>query len=477
MGFANPTNATAAARSGMNIGQGRKTRSMQVTETATEGLKRELKIVVPATELASRLDTYLNDLKGRVQIRGFRPGKVPVGHLKKLYGKSAMAEIVNTVIGESSAKVLQDRNEKSAMQPQIDLADAEAEKVLEGGADLAFDVKYEIIPSFELAPIDGIAIERPIAEVTDAEIDERLAQIGEGARGYEPKGDDAEAAEGDRLTISYLGKIDGEPFEGGADDKAYIFIGQKRFIPGFEEQLVGVRKGDKKVIEVSFPEDYPAKHLAGKPATFDIEVFEIAAPAELKLDDDWAKTLGMESLEALKAAVRDQIQSQYGAQTRQKVKRQLLDALDKQYTFDLPPTLVSQEFDIIWRQVTAEMERTGKSFADEDTTEEKAREEYQKIAERRVRLGLVLSKFGEENKVQVTEQELQRALIERARQFPGQERAVFDYYRKDANALASLQAPVFEEKVVDFLLGSVKVEDKTVSKDELFKDDEDEIAA
>ncbi|WP_181703597.1 trigger factor [Chthonobacter albigriseus] len=449
---------------------------MQVTESATEGLKRELKIVVPATELANRLETYLNDLKGRVQIRGFRPGKVPVGHLKKVYGKSAMAEIVNTVIGESTAKAVEERNEKSAMQPQIDLADAEAEKVLAGDADLAFTLSYEVIPAFEIQSVDGIAIERPIAEITDEEITERLTQIGEGARTYEPRGKTAKAKDGDRLTLSYVGKIDGEPFEGGADDKAYIFLGQKRFIPGFEEQLVGAKTGETKTIEVTFPEDYPAKHLAGKPATFDIEVFEVAAPGELKLDDDWAKTLGMESIEQLTEAVRSQIQSQYGMQTRQKVKRQLLDALDKQYSFDLPPTLVAQEFEIIWRQVTEEMARTGKTFEDEETTEEKARAEYMTIAQRRVRLGLVLSKIGEENKIQVTEQELQRALIDRARQFPGQERAVFEYYRKDPNALATLQAPVFEEKVVDHLLTQVKVEDKTVSKDELFKDDEEEAA-
>ncbi|WP_181706997.1 trigger factor [Chthonobacter rhizosphaerae] len=450
---------------------------MQVHETAVEGLKRELKIVVPATELASRLDTYLNDLKGRVQIRGFRPGKVPMTHLKKMYGKSAMAEIVNTVIGETTSKAVEERNEKSAVQPKVDLADAEAEKVLDGDADLAFTLSYEVIPSFDVQPVDGVSIERPVVEVTDEEIQERLTQIAEGSRSYEPRESDAAAAEGDRVQISYLGKIDGEPFEGGADDRAYVFLGQKRFIPGFEEQLVGLKVGDTKVIEVTFPEDYPAPNLSGKPATFDIEVFEIAAPGEVKLDDDWAKTLGLDSLDALKAAVKAQVESQYGAQTRQKVKRQLLDQLDKQYSFDLPPTLVGQEFDIIWRQVTGELERTGKSFEDEGTTEEKAREEYTKIAERRVRLGLVLSKIGEENKIQVTEPEIQRALVERARQFPGQERQVFEYYRKDPQALASLQAPVFEEKVVDYLLGQVKVEDKTVTKEELFKDDEDEAAA
>ena len=446
---------------------------MQVTETSTEGLKRELKIVVTASELAERLEGYLEDLKGKANIRGFRPGKVPKAHLKKLYGKSAMAEIVNTVIGETSAKALEERAEKAAMQPQVELADEEAEKILDGAADLAYALKYEIVPAFELVEVAGIEIERPVVEIADAEVDERVSQIADGARSYEPREAGAAAADGDRITISYLGKVDGEPFEGGADERAVLFLGQKRFIPGFEEQLIGAKAGDKKVIEVTFPEDYQAKHLAGKAATFEIEVFEVAAPGELKIDDDWAKTLGMESLDSLKGVVRTQVESQYGAQTRQKVKRQLLDALDGQYTFELPSTLVEQEFAVIWNQVEQEMKRNERTFEDEETTEEKARADYLKIAQRRVRLGLVLSKFGESHKVQVTEQELQRALIERARQFPGQERAVFDYYRKDANALASLQAPVFEEKVVDVLLGLIKVNDKPVSKDELFKEDDE----
>lgn len=446
---------------------------MQVTETSTEGLKRELKIVVTASELAEKLDAYLEDMKGRAQIRGFRPGKVPKAHLKKLYGKSAMAEIVNTVIGETSNKALEERSEKAAMQPQIKLSDEDAEKILDGGADLAYDISYEVVPEFELAALDGIAIERPVVEVADEEVEERLKQIGEGARSYAAREEGVAAETGDRLTISYLGKLDGEPFEGGADDRASIFLGQGRFIPGFEEQLVGAKVGDKKVINVTFPEDYQAAHLAGKPVTFDIEVFEVAAPGELKLDDDWAKTLGMESLESLKDLIKQQVESQNGGQTRQKVKRQLLDALDTQYSFELPATLVEQEFNAIWGQVEAEMKSAGKTFEDEETTEEKARADYMKIAQRRVRLGLVLSKFGEREKVQVNEQELQRALIERARQFPGQEKAVFDFYRRDPNALASLQAPVFEEKVVDVLLGLVKVTDKTVTKEELFKDDEE----
>lgn len=450
---------------------------MQVIETSSEGLKRELKIVVAASELAERLDSYLEDLKGKAQIRGFRPGKVPKAHLKKLYGKSAMAEIINTVIGETSSKALEERAEKAAMQPQIALSDDDAEMILNGGADLGYSLSYEIVPAFDLVDVAGIALERPVLEVSEAEIDERVAQIAQDARSYEPREEGAVSVDGDRVTISYLGKVDGEPFEGGADERAVLFLGQKRFIPGFEEQLVGVKVGDKKVIEVTFPADYQAAHLAGKPATFDIEVFEVAAPGEIKVDDDWAKTLGMESLATLKDAIKRQIEQMNGSQTRQKVKRQLLDALDGQYAFELPETLVTQEFEAIWNQVEAEMKRNEKTFEDEDTTEEKAREDYAKIARRRVRLGLVLSRFGEAEKVQVTEQELQRALIERARQFPGQERAVFDYYRKDPNALASLQAPVFEEKVVDVLLGKVQLTDKPVTREELYKDEDEEDAA
>ncbi|MBH0239144.1 trigger factor [Methylobrevis albus] len=450
---------------------------MQVNEKVSDGLKRELEIVVPASELASRLDKTLEDLKGRVQLKGFRPGKVPLAHVRKLYGKSAMADIVNTAIGDSSRKALEDRNEKAAIQPSIDLSDDKATAVIEGGADLAFTVTYEVIPDFEIASVDGITIERPIADVADSEIDEQLKQIAEGSREFEPREDGVAAENGDRLTLSYVGKLGDEPFEGGSDDRAYLVLGSNRFIPGFEEQLVGAKVGDKKTLNVTFPAEYPAPNLAGQEVTFDVEIFEVSAPGELVLDDAFASNLGIESMEKLKELIRGQIQSQYGQQTRQKVKRQLLDALDGLYSFELPPTLVQQEFDIIWRQVTTEMAQSGKTFEQEETTEEQTRADYMKIAERRVRLGLVLSKIGEEAGVKVNEQELQRALIERARQFPGQEREVVEFYRKDAQALASLQAPVFEEKVVDHLLTLVTVNDKTVAKDELFAEETDDIAA
>jgi len=447
---------------------------MQVTETEANGLKRELQIVIPATELGQRLDTYLEDLKGRARIKGFRPGKVPVTYLRQIYGKSAMAEIVNTVIGESTKKALEDRSEKSVTEPKVDLSDSEAEKVLAGGSDLTFSATYEVMPAFELSPLEGIAIERPVASADDAEVQEQLERLAEQQRAYEPRGEGEAAQDGDRVTIDYVGKVGGEAFAGGTAEGQQLVLGSGRFIPGFEEQLVGLKVGEEKTISITFPDPYQATELAGKEATFDVTVKEVAAPGDTAIDDDFAKSLGIESLDRLKEIVRGQIESQYGNQTRQKVKRQLLDQLDARYSFELPPSLVDAEFDNIWRQVQTDLQVSGKTFADEDTTEEEARAEYRKIAERRVRLGLVLSRIGEGADVKVSEKEVQNALYARIRQFPSQEKQLLDYYRNTPGAVASLQAPIFEEKVVDHILEQVTVTDKPVSRDELFAEDEGE---
>jgi trigger factor len=318
----------------------------------------------------------------------------------------------------------------------------------------------------------AIAIDRPVAEVTDAEVDAELTRLAENTRTFTAK--DGKAADGDRLTISYVGKIDGEPFEGGSDDEATVRLGQSRFIPGFAEQLEGVSAGEEKTITVSFPEDYGAADLAGKAATFDVKVKEVAGPDPIVIDDELAKRLGLENLGQLRDTIRQQIQSRYGFATRQKVKRQMLDQLDTLHSFALPETMVEQEFENIWRQITSEMTQAGRSFESEETTEEKAREDYRKIAERRVRLGLVLSQIGEANKIQVTDEEVQRALAAQLRQFPGREQVLIDYYRANPDAVAGLRAPIFEEKVVDFLLELVKVTDKTVSPEELLKEEEEE---
>ncbi|UIJ73600.1 trigger factor [Aurantimonas sp. HBX-1] len=449
---------------------------MQVTETKAEGLKREIQIVVPASDLEARLQTRLYEAKDRVQLKGFRPGKVPMSHLRKMYGKSMMAEIVNQIINETPRNVIAERNERSAMQPEIVMTEdeGEAEKVLSGKSDFSFTLSYETLPSFELKDTSGIKIERPIVEIADEEVDEQVKRIADSAKTYEPK--DGKAETGDRVTMDFVGKVDGEPFDGGTASDSNLVLGSGQFIPGFEDQLIGLAAGDEKVVELTFPEDYGAAHLAGKAATFDVTIKSVAAPLETEIDDDLAKKLGIESVERLRQVVREQIESQYGQATRQKVKRQLLDALDATYDFDLPEKLIEAEFGNIWTQVQNELTQAGKSFEDEDTTEEEARAEYRRLAERRVRLGLVLSQIGEKANVQITDEELQRAMFEQLRRYPGQEQQLYEYFQKNPDALASLRAPIYEEKVVDHLLAEADVTDKTVTKEELMAEDEDDKA-
>ena len=449
---------------------------MQVTETLNEGLKRNVRVTVPASELQERLNTKLDDVRGKVRINGFRPGKVPAQHLRKMYGKSMMAEIVQEIVDERATGVLRERGERSATRPNVKMTEdeAEANKVLDGEADFAFDIDYEVMPEIEIKDVSGIEIERPVVEITDEEVEEQVKRIASSAQEFKTK--KGKAAKNDRVTIDFVGKIDGEPFEGGSGEGFNLVLGSGQFIPGFEDQLIGAKAGDEKSVEVSFPEDYQAEHLAGKPAVFDVTVKEVSKPEELKIDDDLAKKLGLESADKLREIVRDQIESQYGSQTRAKVKRQLLDALDEQYKFDAPERLIEAEFNNIWTQVTTELEQAGKTFEDEDTTEEKAREEYRGLAERRVRLGLVLAEIGEDAKVEVSEQELQRALAQQMQQYPGQQEEILNFFRSNPDAVASLRAPIFEEKVVDHLMEKVKVTDKTVTKDELMADDEDDHA-
>ncbi|NTJ42593.1 trigger factor [Agrobacterium larrymoorei] len=447
---------------------------MQVIETLAEGLKREIKVVIPAADMKARLDERLADAKDKVRINGFRPGKVPAAHLKKVYGKSIMADLVNELVREKPSEILSSRGEKSATQPSISMTEdeKEADKILAAEADFEFNLSYEIIPAIELKSNDGIKVTREVVEVSEDEINEQILKIAESARTYETK--KGKAADGDRVTMNYLGKVDGVAFDGGAAEDAELVIGSGRFIPGFEDQLVGVKAGDEKQITVTFPTEYPAAELAGKEATFDITVKEVAAAAAVEINDELATKLGLESAEKLKEIVRSQIEGQYGNVTRQKVKRQILDQLDELYKFDTPAGLVDAEFENIWRQINTDLAQSGKTFADEDTTEEEAREEYRKLAERRVRLGLVLSEIGEKAGVEVTEEEMQRALFEQLQQFPGQQKEILDFFRNTPGASASLRAPIFEEKVIDKLLTEISVTDKTVSKEELLADDAEE---
>jgi trigger factor len=440
---------------------------MQVTETVSEGLKRQLKVVVPAADLLSRVETKLEDLKNKVRLNGFRPGKVPLAHVRKLYGRSVMAEVLEETVGESSSKALQERQERPAFQPDIKLPEdrESVERMISGASDLEYTMSFEILPKIELTDLKSISLEKEVAQPDPEDVKKAIERLMKANTSYEAK--DGAAETGDRLTIDYKGSISGAPFDGGAGQDAYIVIGSSQFIPGFEEGLVGAKAGERRDINVTFPEDYQAKHLASQDAVFDVTVKEVAKPLEAKADDEFATTLGLESFAKLEEAVRGQLQKELDGVSRNKLKKSLLDALDEKHAFEMPPTLLESEFEGIWRNVTKQIEESKSSFEAQGTTEEKAREDYRKLSERRVRLGLVLSEIGNQNQIRISDDELRRAVFERARQFPGQEREVVEFYRKNPNAMNELRAPVYEEKVINFALELVNLDEKNVTPAEL----------
>jgi len=449
---------------------------MQVTETLSEGLKREFKVVVPAAELDAKVNQRLDELKGRIRLDGFRPGKVPVSHLKRVYGRSAMAEVIEATVRDANNQIVSERGFKLAAQPKVTLPEEKdaIEQLIAGERDLDYTMAVEIVPPIELTDFKSVKLTRLTSEITDAEIDEAVARVAEQNKPYSPKGEGEKAAKDDRLVVSYAGTINGEPFEGGTGDDAAVLLGSNTFIPGFEDQLIGIATGETRTLKVTFPEHYQAEHLAGKDAEFVVTAKSIETPAAVTIDDEFAKSLGLESLAKLRDAIKDRLAREHAAMSRQKVKRALLDELDKRHKFEPPPSLVEEEFTRVWKSVLQELESEKKTFADENTTEEKAQAEYRAIAERRVRLGLVLAEIGEKNNITVPEDDVSRAVMEQARQFPGREKQVWDYYRKNPEAVAALRAPLYEEKVVDFLLELAQVTDKKVPREELYKEDEEE---
>ncbi|KIZ39343.1 MULTISPECIES: trigger factor [Rhodopseudomonas] len=447
---------------------------MQVKETVADGLKREFQISVPAADIEAKVDAQLVDMKDKVKLNGFRPGKVPVGHLKRLYGRSVAAETIDKLIRETNDSIFTERGFRLATEPKITMPteQKEVEDLLAGKSDLNYTVAIEVVPAIELADFKSFSVEKPIVEVSDADVDEAIKRIAEQNRAFAAKGEGAKAETGDRVTVSFTGTIDGTPFDGGTGEGIQVLIGSGTFIPGFEEQLIGMAEGETRTLKVSFPKNYASEKLAGQPAEFATTATLVEAPQPVTIDDEFAKTLGLESLDKLKEAARERLTAEFAGATRQRVKRLLLDRLDEAHKFEAPPSLVAQEFELMWNSVKAEMESNGKSFADEDTTEDAAKEEYRSIADRRVRLGLVLSEIGEKNKITVTDDEVSRAVIERARQMPGREKEVWDYYRSNNEALAQLRAPIYEDKVVDFILELANVTEKKVTRDELYKDDD-----
>jgi trigger factor len=443
---------------------------MQVTETSTEGLKRTLKVVVGAGELSERFTTRLDEVKDTIQLKGFRRGKVPLGHIKKVYGRSLMAEVLQDLVEKSSKQALTDRQERPAMQPEIAFSEDkdEIEQVMDGKADLAYTMSFEVLPKIELIDMSTLALEREVVEVDDETIDKAVAELVERNMTFEVE-DGRAASEGDQLKIDFVGSIDGTPFEGGAGDDMEIVIGRGGFIPGFEDGLKGAKAGDEPTIEATFPAEYQVAELAGKEASFATKVKSVAKPVKPEINDELAKGFGLESLEALRKVMRERIEGEYADVARNKLKRELLDRLDNAHSFALPEALVSQEFEQIWAQVMDSLKKSEKTFEDEGKTEESARAEYRGIAERRVRLGLVLAEIGDQAKVEVTQEELRNALFREARRFPGQEKMVYEYFEKTPGAVQQLRAPIYEDKVVDHIVAQAKVNDRKVTREELLK--------
>jgi trigger factor len=447
---------------------------MQISETLSQDLHKQFTVTIPASELEGRVNARLEEMKPRVNLKGFRPGKAPVSFLKKQFGKSIMGEVVEAAVSEGSQKAVADNKLKPALQPRIEPVGS-VQDVVDGKSDLTFKVIVDLMPDFQVTDVSKLTIERLVSDITDADVDEAVQQLARNVRNYAAK--DGAAEKDDMVVIDYEGSTDGVPFEGGKGTDFNLTLGSGTFIPGFEDGLMGVHTGESRDVKVTFPTEYHAPEMAGKEAVFKVTVKEVKAPEATAIDDELAKKVGLDDLSTLKTKVREQLDSDYKSASRLHLKRRVLDALDDTHDFPLPPAMVEHEFSNIWAQVQEELKREGKTAADEGKTEDELKAEYRKIAERRVRLGLVLGKLGEQNGITVGGDEVQRAIMTRARQFPGQEQQVFQFYANNPQAQAEIRAPLFEDKVVDFIAELATVNDRKVDKDALFADPEDEPAA
>ena len=450
---------------------------MQITETSTEGLKREFKVVVASQDIETRVNARLAEVAKTVRLPGFRPGKVPAAVVKQRYGDSLLGEVLEQTVNETSSQALSDRNLRPALQPKIEITS------FEKGADLVYDMKLEILPEIETIDFSGVSLERLKPEIPDTELDEALKNLADRYRETEDVTDGSAAATGDTVVIDFVGSIDGEKFDGGAGTDFSLELGSGRFIPGFEDQLVGAKVGDHVAVKVPFPADYGVDTLAGKDAVFEVDLKGLKRKLPSVVDEKLAETLGLENLEALRGAVREQMEREYAGVARQKLKRDLLDILSEKHDFAVPTGMVDLEFDSIWKQYEAERDRAKASGAykeEEAKPDEETKDEYRKIAERRVRLGLVLAEVGRTNNIQVTQDEVNRAVMAQARNYPGQEKAVMDFYRNNPDAMGSLRAPIYEDKVVDFIVDLAQVTEKAVPPKELVAlaglDDDEETA-
>ncbi len=441
---------------------------MQVTQTSAEGLKREFKVVIEAKEIEEKVDARLTELSQTVRLPGFRPGKVPVSLIKTRYGGAVRGEILEDALTHGAEQAISENELRPVVQPKIEVTK------FEEGADLEYTMSLEVMPEIEPTDATELELERLVSEVGDEDVERALERMATQSRSFKAAEPGRAAQSGDALVIDFVGKIDGEAFEGGSAEGHQLELGSSSFIGTFEDQLIGAKAGDRKDLDVIFPEEYVNEQLAGKAARFEVDVKEVKEAVPVAVDDQLAENLGMENLEALRKAVREQIERERGALSRARLKRSVLDALAERHDFEVPPSMFEIEFEAIWKQLEQDLERAGTTLEETGRSEDEVKEEYRGIAARRVRLGLVLSEIGRHNNIEVQQDELNRAMVEHARGFPGEERKVLEYFQQNPEAANHLRAPLFEDTVVDFILEMANVTERTVSVDELLQDSDEE---
>lgn len=443
---------------------------MQVTETNRDGLACELKVVVPAADIDASIGKRLKELSTQVRIPGFRPGKIPVDLLRQRYGTSVIGEVLDEAVRTSSEAAVKEKGLRPALEPKVEITS------FKEGEDLEFQIKVEEIPEIEPMDFRNLKIEKLVAEVSDEQIEQTLQQVAERNHKAEVIDESRPAETGDVLRIDFVGKKDGEAFQGGTAEDFDIELGSGTFIPGFEDQLIGLEPGAEKVVEVTFPESYPNESLAGQPVQFEVKVKALCKWVNHEVDDELAQAQGLDTVDALRNAIADQFKGEFDQISRSRLKRSLLDLLAENHDFPVPQGVVDVEFNAIWEQLQKEMDdESGGDAANKPTEEEleKLREEYKAIAVRRVRLGFLLSEIGRKNNISVTQEELRQAIVREAMNYRGQERAVIEYYQNNEQARASLQAPLYEDKIVDFILEMAEVSEKAVTPEELMREDDD----
>lgn len=436
---------------------------MQVTETKAEGLRREYSVVVPASALAEKTSEKLMTVRSDFQMKGFRKGRAPLPLLKKMFGKSVLGEVVQETVEQAVSAHIRESGHRPAQQPNIKIVNEKFEE----GDDLTVEFNYECLPDVPEVDFSQLKLERKAVAVEDASVEEALGKLAEGSTDYKARAKTAKAKDADQVVIDFVGKIGGEPFEGGTAEEYPLVLGSNSFILGFEAQLVGAKTGEAREVKVSFPDDYGAPHLAGKEAVFECTVKEVRAPQAAAIDDDLAKRYGAETLDELKDQIRERLAAEFADAGRALIKRRLLDALDGMVSFELPASLVEAEARSIAHQLWHE---DNPDVHGHDHPEIELTDEHNKLAERRVRLGLLLAEIGTRQKIEITDQEMGQAVMAQARQYPGQERAFFDFVKQNRQALEQIRAPLFEDKVVDLILSRANITEVAVSKADFEKE-------